>query len=211
MSAVDMTNCRVLRSYESRHSAYNPTIVEAIRIAWAIPGLFSPIQVGTDFIREELVSAVDGFNNPIFQAVKEAYDIFGHKKRMSCLLSLGTGKPLVRSTSIDRQDLMQRTTRDTEAIVEQMRRRYTGLRIYFRLSVDRDLEFGSASVSFEKRLGRIVSHTLTYLETYDASTTLDRCVRCSRQASRVTMDHLCKFIGIKSGSLLTTQRRPHTN
>lgn len=195
MSAVDITNCRMLRSYESRHSSYNPTIVEAVRIAWATPGLFSPIRVGTELMREELVSAVDGFNNPAFQAVKEAYDIFGRDKRMACLLSLGAGKPLVRSTSIDRQDLLQRTIRDTEIIVEQMRRRYAGLRIYFRLSVDRDLEFGNASAPIEKRLARIVSHSSAYLETHDAFTALDRCVKSSRQASRVTTDHLCKSWG----------------
>ena len=196
MSAVDMTNCRMLRSYDSRHSTYNPTIIEAISIAWATPGLFSSVRVGSEFALEELISGVDGFNNPTFQAVKEAHEIFGSNMRMGCLLSLGAGKPLLRSTSIDRQDLLQRTVRDTEVIVEQMRRRYAGLRVYFRLSVDRDLTYGNASTPFEKRLGRIISLTAAYLETHDAFTVMDRCVKSSRKASRVTIDHLCEYSSI---------------
>ncbi|KIM28425.1 hypothetical protein M408DRAFT_141107 [Serendipita vermifera MAFF 305830] len=190
MAAMDMTNCRMLRNYESHHSSYNPTIIEAIRIAWATPGLFAPIRVGTQILQEDLVSAVDGFNNPTFQAVKEAYEIFGSDERMACLLSIGAGKPMVRSLSIDRQDLLQRGLRDTEMTVEQMRRRYGSLQVYFRLSVDRDLEFDRPSFTVDKRTERIMSHTSTYLETHDAFSTMDHCVKSSRQASRVTIDHL---------------------
>jgi hypothetical protein len=193
MSAVNMTNCRILRSYESRHSSSDPTIIEAISISWAIPGLFEPVRIGAEHKQEELIGAVDGYSNPTIQAVKEVYEIFGKDKRVCFLLSLGSGRPLLRSLSVDGSTITQETARDTESTADQLRRRYSCLKIYFRLPVDRNIERATGSGSeIQEGLAIINSHTSAYLETHDASETLDRCIDCSHQARYVTTEHLCK-------------------
>jgi hypothetical protein len=129
MSAVNMTNCRMLRSYDSRHSSYNPTIIEAISIAWATPGLFEPVRVGAEHSQEELISAVDGYNNPTIQAIKEAYEAFGKDKRVCFLLSLGPGRAPLRSLGVDKPSIAEKTIRDTESTADQLRRRYSCLQV----------------------------------------------------------------------------------
>ena len=192
LSAADMTRCRMLRSYDSGHASHNPTLIEAFRIAWADPGLFSSIEVGPELMQEELVSAVDGYNNPTPQAIEEAYRAFGKDQRVCFLLSLGTGRAAVRSLNADGGALGQMIARDTESTAEQLKRRYARLHIYFRLSVDRNLDFHSALQAIEQRVGNISSLTSSFLETHDASDVLNRCLRSSYQASHITMEGLCK-------------------
>jgi hypothetical protein len=192
MAAADMTHCRILRSYKLGHSSHNPTIIEAIRIAWANPGLFPPLRIGPKHMQEELVSAVDGCNNPTLQAVEEAHNAFGRDQKVACLLSLGTGKPGNRSVTMESLQLAQMIARDTESTAEQLNRRYSGLQIYFRLSVDRTLELGTGSQAIEQTVGRITSYTSTYLETHTISETLGRCVKISQSARNITMESLCR-------------------
>src|SRR4051794_36133444 len=118
-----MAHCRMLQNYDTGHSSLSPTIVEAICIAWAIPGIFSSVQIGDGLVKEELVSAVDGFNNPTLQAVKEARNAFGGDQKISCILSIGAGKSSSRSLSMDGRELATIIARDTEGIAEQLRNR----------------------------------------------------------------------------------------
>jgi hypothetical protein len=194
MAAADLSHCRMLRNYDSVHSSYNPTIIEAIRIAWATPGLFSSIRVGPSLMQEVLISAVNSVNNPTPKAVEEAHNVFGKDRRVSCLVSLGTGKPVIRSLSTGGLDPDQMVARETETTAEQLKRRYTGLGIYFRLSVDRGLNFRGGSLDIEENAGKIISCTSGYLETHDASEILDCCLRSSQHASHVTMESLCQCL-----------------
>jgi hypothetical protein len=197
-----MTRCRMLRSYDSGHASYNPTLIEAFRIAWADPGLFSSIRVGSELMQEELVSAVDGYNNPTPQAVEEAYRAFGKDQRVCFLLSLGTGRAATQSLNTDSGTLGQVIARDTESTAEQLKKRYSRLHIYFRLSVDRNLNFRSASQPIEQMVGDISSLTSSFLETHDASDVLDCCLRSSYQASHITTEGLCKSSQVSSDYIL---------
>jgi hypothetical protein len=192
MAAADMTHCRMLRSYDSGHSSHNPTIIEAISIAWANPGLFSSVRIGPNLLQEELVSAVDGCSNPTLQAVEEAHKAFGKDQKVACLLSLGTGKSGNRSLTTNGAQLAQMIARDTERTAEQVKRRYAGLQIYFRLSVDQSIDLGAAPQTIQQSAGRISSYTLSYLETHDVSEILDGCLRSSYQASHVTVENMCQ-------------------
>jgi hypothetical protein len=194
MAAADLSHCRMLRNYDSAHSSYNPTIIEAVRIAWATPGLFSSIQVGPSLMQEVLISAVNSVNNPTPKVVEEAHNAFGKDRRVSCLVSLGTGKPVIRSLSTGGLVPDQMVARETETTAEQSKRRYAGLGIYFRLSVERGLDFEGSSSEIEGNAGKIISCTSGYLETHDASEILDRCMRSSQQASHVTLENLCQCL-----------------
>ena len=194
LSAVDMTSSRILRSYESRHASLNPTIVDAIRISWAIPGLFSPVRIGAELMQEEVISAVDGCNNPTLNAIEEAHQHFSKDRRVSCLLSLGAGRPSARSSNMDQKALAQKLLRDTEGTAEQLRRRYNGLRVYFRLSLDYVPESFATPASIEETIMSLNSYTSTYLNTHGASEILDACVMASRQTSHITLEHLCESV-----------------
>ncbi|KIM26364.1 hypothetical protein M408DRAFT_50543, partial [Serendipita vermifera MAFF 305830] len=90
-SLASISGCRMFRNYKSKRSSYNPTIVEAVRATWATPGLFSSVFTGNGPQQEEIISAVNGFNNPTLQAVQEAREIYGTGKAVSAFLSLGNG------------------------------------------------------------------------------------------------------------------------
>ncbi|KIM26368.1 hypothetical protein M408DRAFT_48117, partial [Serendipita vermifera MAFF 305830] len=90
-SSASIAGCRMFRNYQSKRSSYNPTIVEAVIACWATPGLFSSIFIGNGPQQEEIISAVNGFNNPTLQAVQEARELYGDNRALSALLSLGSG------------------------------------------------------------------------------------------------------------------------
>ncbi|KIM23602.1 hypothetical protein M408DRAFT_53274, partial [Serendipita vermifera MAFF 305830] len=91
-SSTAIAGCRMFRNYKSRQSSYNPTIVEAARACWATPGLFSSIFIGTPPQQEEVISAVNGFNNPAVQAAQDAREFYGAARAVSVFLSVGSGK-----------------------------------------------------------------------------------------------------------------------
>jgi hypothetical protein len=185
----------MFRSYGSARSSYNPTILEAVHASWATPGIFSSIRLGANLMREEIVSAVNGFNNPTLEVIKEAKDIFGKERRVSCLLSLGAGQAEVRSTAS--KDYTTKTAQDTETIARESQRRLGSLGIYFRFSVERGMDLECAIG--EETFGAIATHTSVYLEGDDNAKRLDRFITISGSTNRVTLDHLCelfaRFVG----------------
>ncbi|KIM27449.1 hypothetical protein M408DRAFT_48791, partial [Serendipita vermifera MAFF 305830] len=90
-SSAAIAGCRMFRNYKSKQASYNPTIVEAVRACWATPGLFASVIIGNGPQKEEIISAVHGFNNPTPQAVQEARELYGTDRAVSALLSLGSG------------------------------------------------------------------------------------------------------------------------
>jgi hypothetical protein len=188
-----MTHCRMLRSYGPEDSSLNPTLVEAISIVWATPGVFSPVRVGAELV-QELISAVNGYNNPTLKAVEEAYEAFGPDRRVSCLLNLGTGMVSTPSSGTDGHVRAQAIARETETTAEDLKKRYAGLQIYFRLSVNRRIDSGFPSDVTEEQAGVVSALTSCYLETHDVCETVERCLISSRKASHTTMEHLCQWI-----------------
>jgi hypothetical protein len=184
-----MGTCRMFRSYKSGHSSYNPTIVEAIRASWATPGLFSSIYLGAELMREEIISAVNGFNNPIMEVIKEAKAIFGKDRHVSCLLSLGAGQSSIRSVSST--NYVKKTAEDTETVAREVQRALGRLGIYFRFSVDHGAD-PEGSIK-EDTLGIVAAHTAVYLESDNKVQRLNRFLTISGNTSNATLDAVCKF------------------
>ena len=185
MSAINLGPCLMLRNYASRHAAYNPTIVEAIRIAWATPGIFSSVHIGPTFMKEEFVSAVNGTNNPTFEAIKEVNEVFGGQSRISCLLSLGAGKLI--NLSANAENMLEQTAQDTEGTARELQMCLEKLGVYFRFSVDRGLE------SHHSQLGLVVSHTSVYLNDSAVSQKLEECVDALKYLNGVALEQLCMY------------------
>jgi hypothetical protein len=124
----------MFRNYQSNHFSHNPTIVEAALVSWANPGSFSSILVGSHPTREELVSAVNGVNNPTLEAILEVREIFGADRAVSSFLSLGSGKrPPV---SIYSDGFVQSRVLDTDVTEETCERDFGPSGVYYRFSSD---------------------------------------------------------------------------
>lgn len=184
-SAAAIGGCRILRNYKSRHSSYNPTIVEAIRVAWATPGLFSSIRIGKPPVVEELISAVNGFNNPTLEAITEALKVYGTSQLVSSVLSIGSGKDTLFSDSENRAI---RTAQETEITAENLQRRLGTLGLYFRYSVDHGVQ--DKFRKLEDYFGSITGHVREYLAGDVVSRSLDHFVKSSESTSYITIDTL---------------------
>jgi hypothetical protein len=196
VSSRDLSQLRLFRNYRSRRVSYIPTILQAIHASWASPNLFLPVTIGPENLEEELISAI-GFNNPSLEAIKEACDVFGPEARISCFLSLGAGRPIMphslssASSTTSILKTFEQLATGCESVAKEMDRRIGRLGIYFRLSVDRGLDFSIHSVD-PQRLGEITSYTMSYLLDNAVNKNLDDCVFKSQQHSRISLESLCK-------------------
>ena len=134
MPAVNQGHCALFRNYESRQASYNPTVIQAVRVVWAIPGLFPSVHIGPELIQEELVSVANGFYNPTLEILKEAHQVFGPDATVSCILSLASsGTPVAKDS--------EQLALDCEKTADEVLRRIGRLGVYFRFSADYGLEF----------------------------------------------------------------------
>lgn len=74
---------------------YDCMIWEAGRATSAAPTFFKRIHIGDPGLKEEFIDAGMGCNNPIRYLIKEAQREFGPQRDVSCIISIGTGKPKV--------------------------------------------------------------------------------------------------------------------
>jgi hypothetical protein len=190
MAAANLGHCRLFRNYKSRQASYNPTIVQAIRVVWATPGRFPPTSVGIDILKEDLVSAANGFNNPTIEVIKEVHQVFGPDGSVSCLMSLGAGRAAIRTIENDGMTSMrtlEQLAMDCERTADEVERRIGRLGVYFRFSVDQGLDFDTVSSS----MGKIFTHTAQYLLGDSVSDRLDVCIASAEKESTITLEQLC--------------------
>lgn len=173
----------MFRNYRSKRPSYNPTIIEAIRATWAIPGLFSSILLGPALMQEEIVSAVGGFNNPTLEAIGEAHDAFGAGQMVTSVLSLGSGRHGGSTT-------VERVARETEITEETLQRRFGKLGIYFRFSVNQSHD--NETLSLEGQFGTLTSHTEHYFARDLVNASLDRYLQVSDHTSTITLERMCE-------------------
>jgi hypothetical protein len=186
-----MDRCRVFCNFGIQHN-YQPTVIETICASWAVPELVSPAVVGPLGREENLVSAL-GFTNPTQEAINAAYIAFGAEARVSCLISLGSGKRGVLSIHADQPDSVNsiglKIAADTERIAEEVERRIGQLKVYHRFSVDNGLQEPAV---FCADFGIIKSHSQAYLSQQATSEHLERCIRLSETPGTVSMERICE-------------------
>lgn len=72
------------------------TYSEAAQATSAAPTFFRPAKISPRSLESDYVDAgVGGYNNPVRQIIAEAKRIFGKSSQIACVLSIGTGQPLV--------------------------------------------------------------------------------------------------------------------
>jgi len=144
--------------------------------------------------REETLISALGFINPTQEAINVAHTAFGAEARVSCLISLGSGKRGVLSIQADQPDSVKsiglKIATDPERIAEEVQRRIGKLKVYHRFSVDDGLQ---EPAIFCANFGTIQSHSIAYLLKQATSDRLDRCIRLSEMPGAVTMEKICDY------------------
>lgn len=173
---------RLFRSYVSKNPSYNPKIWEAARATSAAPSFFKRISIGEPGVEEEFVDGAVGYNNPVQLAVQEAVENFDTDTRVSCIVSVGTGK--ARLTGFKKPGLLQRvvpvdliktlaamaTSSETASkVLEERYRNCPGL--YHRLNVETGLS--AIALGEWEKLSEVKTHTMAYLETPEISRKID--------------------------------------
>jgi hypothetical protein len=193
---------KFFRNYESpQQITEDVTLIEALRATWASPGVLPPISIGPKGCGEMVMSAGNGFANPIREIIKEAYHIFGARAKLSCLLSLGSGFRGVVALDNGR-NITHGVCIDCDRVSREVKRGIARLNIYYRLSVDHGLERWD---QFRPEFGTMKSHVDDYLGRDEPSNDLDRCVTASITEAVVTLDKI-RELTICEISLLTSSR-----
>jgi hypothetical protein len=192
-----LNSYKFFRNYQSpQQITQDVTVLEAVRATWASPGILPPISIGPKGREETVMSAGNGYANPIREVIKEAYHVFGPKARVSFLLSLGSGFGGVVALN-DRKNVAQGARMDCERVAQEMKQRPGMSNVYYRLSVDRGLEgWGPFIIDF----GAMKSHVDDYL---GRDGDMDQCIAASTKAGSISMDRICKHAYFKRPLLIS--------
>jgi hypothetical protein len=190
-SAARMEYCKFFRNYESpKQLTQDVTVIEALRVAWAIPGMFPTVSIGLKGLEETVMSAGNGFGNPIREVIKEAYQVFGAKTQISYILNIGSGFRGVVNLD-DGNNVLRGASMDCDRLARDVTRNLARLRIYYRLSVDRGLEGWGA---FRTDFGVMKSHVDEYLGRDEPSSVIDHCIAASFREGGVSLDKICRSL-----------------
>ncbi|KIM22761.1 hypothetical protein M408DRAFT_279258 [Serendipita vermifera MAFF 305830] len=139
VTAVDITHPRAFRTYPSRGSSLNPSIVDAICATIAVPSHFSPVKIGPENRQQTFVGGSRGANNPTRLLLNEASNIFGKDKRVAQIVSIGSG--LANVLSLDGlaegagvARLLNEMAADCQLVAQELATRLFHVEAYLRLN-----------------------------------------------------------------------------
>ncbi|KIM21561.1 hypothetical protein M408DRAFT_102576 [Serendipita vermifera MAFF 305830] len=199
-TSANVIHPHVFRTYPSRGSSLNPTIVEALCATMAIQSHFLPVKVGPQRTQKSFVGGPLGANNPTRLLLEEAGKVFGKHRRVSQIISLGCGLPRVFSmNSSERMDvdrILRDITTDCETVANDLASRLSSIDAYLRLNVIRGIE--SFSMKEWDQLGDIETHTDNYLAMGNVSESLDSSLRrLQARVGSVTLSQLSQPSSIR--------------
>lgn len=194
---------RRIRSYNSGDDwDKNITVVQAARATSAAPTFFKPLVIENEGgVKEELIDAAMGVNNPAAEVLDEAGMQFDNSCKLGCFLSLGTGtrpKNMESTDAIGRLldigKLLKEVTTDSEAKREEMDRKFTDHEsTYFRFSVPD----AASKVKMEayRDIPKLKAMTEEYLRGAEAKANIEKIVDVlvNNRTEGVTIGQACKF------------------
>ena len=203
--AKNQEHTRRFRSYRVRNfESTNCKIWEAARATTADPRLFKRICIGEEGqAQEEFVDGGLRCNNPTWEVIEEARNIFGDTRAVGCLVSIGTGHPgtigLPKPNTSQKFfptkliDTLKMIATDCEnAVTELDKRFHRAPGLYFRFNVTH----GAEGISLDEwnKMSDMITHTKAYFERNMVSSPIDKVVRLLCQPSDVgiTLSHICQ-------------------
>ncbi|KIM19774.1 hypothetical protein M408DRAFT_83065, partial [Serendipita vermifera MAFF 305830] len=198
-ASTNITHPHIFRTYPSRESSLNPTIIQALRATMAIQSLFPPVKVGGQQTQESFIGGALGANNPTRLLLKEAGEVFGRNRRVAQIISLGCGRPQVLSVelsnAVDADELLKEATIDCEMVANELSTRLFSIDAYLRLNISRGVEPFKMKEWYN--LGTVGSLTAAYLATPDVSASINNSLRHLRaRIGSVTLDQLSRYFGL---------------
>ncbi|KFY31329.1 hypothetical protein V493_01202, partial [Pseudogymnoascus sp. VKM F-4281 (FW-2241)] len=174
---------RLFRTWSAdKNPGYNCAIWEAARATSAAPIFFKRIRIGDAGLQEEFIDAGMGCNNPVRYLVEEATKEFGPERGVACIVSIGTGKPMVAGLKdssviqnlfpLELVKVLASIATDTEheaSVMKSRLKNWPGL--YHRLNVEQGLQ--KISLAEWDKLGDVKTHTMEYLENDTVSKGID--------------------------------------
>ena len=186
-----LDSCKFFRNYRSpTQVTQNVTVLEALRVACAIPGTLPTVSIGPKGLEEPVMSAGNGFANLIREVIKEAYQVFGAKTPISYILNIGSGFRGVVNLD-DGNNVLRGASMDCDRLARDVTRNLARLRVYYRLSVDHGLEGWGA---FRADFGAMKSHVDEYLGRDEPSGVIDHCIAASFREGGVSLDKICESL-----------------
>jgi len=187
VSTSNMHHKVKLRSYATRAGPpLDVTVVEAILATCATQGDFLPVTIGSGPTQQELMGGAMGAGNPCHEVVQEAVNRFKPDRRISVILSIGSGHAgLVSASSSARFEEWLRVMKDMaancEKVAQEMRERMGDDGVYFRFSVEQGLQKDQGAQADQVAWAN--AQTFGYLDDPETSHLLDQCVSgiCRRQ------------------------------
>jgi hypothetical protein len=148
------------------------------------PSYFSPVKIGPRLIQQSFIGGPLGANNPTRELLKEANGVFGKERRVSQILSLGSGLSHVLSLESSMKEvglnrLVNKLAADCETVAQELHARLYNVPAYLRLNVDRGME--NVVMEDWSGLGDIASHTGAYVAVASVSESLDTSLRGLRE------------------------------
>ncbi|KIM24435.1 hypothetical protein M408DRAFT_47959, partial [Serendipita vermifera MAFF 305830] len=90
-NSAHINHPQVFRTYSSRGSSLNPTILDAVCATISIPSHFLPVKIGLPRRQQAFFGSVTGANNPTRLLLDEASTMYGKDRRVAQIISLGCG------------------------------------------------------------------------------------------------------------------------
>ncbi|KAH8797888.1 acyl transferase/acyl hydrolase/lysophospholipase [Flagelloscypha sp. PMI_526] len=193
-----VSHARLFRSYRARVlPTVNCAIWEAARATTSIPAIFSRIKIGPSFLKESFASDGLRCNNPTMELIQELKDNL-RDSGLSCLVSIGAGKPSVVSLKRDEDDSqssMEKTllaiATDCEQTAEAASKHFEdivgqvaeGSGPYWRFNSDQGLQ-GISNVEWDHP-GEMASHVNSYLAGNTVRRNIDELVDCLAKHPRL--------------------------
>ncbi|KIM30138.1 hypothetical protein M408DRAFT_66578, partial [Serendipita vermifera MAFF 305830] len=132
------------RTYSSRGSSLNPTIIDAVCATMSLPSYFQPVKIGPPRRQRSFVGGVVGANNPTQLLLKEACNIYGQDRRVAQIMSIGCGMAQPQTENSrdgpDMAKLMREMMGDCEVVANELSTWLWNVDGYLRLNVSMDME-----------------------------------------------------------------------
>jgi len=203
MRAKNAAAPALLRTYFVRDNENLDCFIwEAARATTAAPTFFKSISIrGPDGISEEFTDGGLKWNNPVKVVIEEGAKVFGDKRRVACVVSIGTGhqsaiglrdadwyQALLPKNVID---LLKNLATDSEEKASECEKQYGHLPgLYYRFNVEHGLE--NVSLNEWEKISEVKAHTKAYLQEPLVERKLNQLVDVLRtRSANITATQLC--------------------
>ncbi|KAJ7115734.1 FabD lysophospholipase-like protein, partial [Mycena epipterygia] len=171
----------LFRAYHTLHEpASNCMIWEAARATSAMPGIFKPMEIGHEGMKQRYVDGCLGNNNPTVLVLEEAQRIYPSAP-IVLICSIGSGHPetihISKSRHLDTiTKVVKNIATDCEKTHEDITRRFQGIpNTYFRLNVQQGMQ--ALEPKHWNKLSEVSAHTEGYLRMEDIQNKLTKAVK----------------------------------